>query len=83
MADTKTLPAILILEDGTIFNGTAFGKTRTATGGICFNTGITKRKMVRKDTSLGKYPAFFTPINTLFDLTGYYNNYNQNNFNCF
>jgi carbamoyl-phosphate synthase small subunit len=41
MPDTKTPPAILILEDGTIFKGTAFGKTGTATGEICFNTGMT------------------------------------------
>ena len=38
MPDTKTAPAILILADGTIFSGTAFGKTGTATGEICFNT---------------------------------------------
>ncbi len=51
MADTKTLPAILILEDGTIFNGTAFGKTGTATGEICFNTGMTGYQEVFTDPS--------------------------------
>jgi carbamoyl-phosphate synthase small subunit len=51
MPDTKTLPAILILEDGTIFNGTAFGKTGTATGEICFNTGMTGYQEVFTDPS--------------------------------
>ncbi len=43
--------AILILEDGTIFNGTAFGKTGTATGEICFNTGMTGYQEVFTDPS--------------------------------
>ena len=51
MPDTKTAPAILILEDGTIFNGTAFGKTGTATGEICFNTGMTGYQEVFTDPS--------------------------------
>ncbi len=38
---STNLPAVLILEDGTIFKGTAFGKKGTATGEICFNTGMT------------------------------------------
>ena len=51
MPDTKTLPAILILQDGTIFYGTAFGKTGTATGEICFNTGMTGYQEVFTDPS--------------------------------
>jgi len=51
MSDTKTTPAILILADGTIFNGTAFGKTGTATGEICFNTGMTGYQEVFTDPS--------------------------------
>ncbi|HEX2683998.1 MAG TPA: glutamine-hydrolyzing carbamoyl-phosphate synthase small subunit, partial [Ferruginibacter sp.] len=51
MPDSKTIPAILILEDGTIFNGTAFGKTGTATGEICFNTGMTGYQEVFTDPS--------------------------------
>ena len=43
--------AILILEDGTIFNGTAFGKTGTSTGEICFNTGMTGYQEVFTDPS--------------------------------
>ncbi|HMU10087.1 MAG TPA: glutamine-hydrolyzing carbamoyl-phosphate synthase small subunit [Ferruginibacter sp.] len=48
---STNLPAILILEDGTIFNGTAFGKTGTATGEICFNTGMTGYQEVFTDPS--------------------------------
>ncbi len=51
MLDTKTTPAILILEDGTIFKGTAFGKMGTATGEICFNTGMTGYQEVFTDPS--------------------------------
>ncbi len=43
--------AILILEDGTIIHGTAFGKTGTATGEICFNTGMTGYQEVFTDPS--------------------------------
>ncbi len=42
-------PAVLILEDGTIFNGTAFGKKGTSTGEICFNTGMTGYQEVFTD----------------------------------
>lgn len=51
MSDKKTIPAVLILEDGTIFNGTAFGKTGTSTGEICFNTGMTGYQEVFTDPS--------------------------------
>lgn len=44
-------PAILLLEDGTLFNGTAFGKTGTTTGEICFNTGMTGYQEVFTDPS--------------------------------
>ena len=43
--------AILLLEDGTLFHGTAFGKTGTATGEICFNTGMTGYQEVFTDPS--------------------------------
>jgi carbamoyl-phosphate synthase small subunit len=51
MPDIKTLPAILILEDGTVFQGTAFGKKGTSTGEICFNTGMTGYQEVFTDPS--------------------------------
>jgi carbamoyl-phosphate synthase small subunit len=45
------LTAILILEDGNIFHGKAFGKTGTTTGEICFNTGMTGYQEVFTDPS--------------------------------
>jgi carbamoyl-phosphate synthase small subunit len=44
-------PAILILEDGNIFHGKAFGKIGTATGEVCFNTGMTGYQEVFTDPS--------------------------------
>ena len=44
-------PAVLILEDGTILQGKSFGKTGTATGEICFNTGMTGYQEVFTDPS--------------------------------
>jgi carbamoyl-phosphate synthase small subunit len=51
MSLSQTTPAILILADGTVFNGTAFGKIGTATGEICFNTGMTGYQEVFTDPS--------------------------------
>src|SRR5215218_7168169 len=44
-------PAILILEDGTIHHGRAFGKKGTTCGEICFNTGMTGYQEVFTDPS--------------------------------
>jgi carbamoyl-phosphate synthase small subunit len=44
-------PAILLLEDGTIFYGKSAGKVGTATGEICFNTGMTGYQEVFTDPS--------------------------------
>lgn len=43
--------AILLLADGQIFHGKAFGKIGTATGEICFNTGMTGYQEVFTDPS--------------------------------
>jgi len=43
--------ALLLLEDGTLFEGKAFGATGTATGEICFNTGMTGYQEVFTDPS--------------------------------
>ena len=52
MSDTTPQKqAILILEDGNIFYGKAFGKTGTTTGEICFNTGMTGYQEVFTDPS--------------------------------
>ena len=44
-------PAVLALEDGTVFRGYGFGATKTATGEICFNTGMTGYQEVLTDPS--------------------------------
>jgi carbamoyl-phosphate synthase small subunit len=52
--DTSTKPhkpAVLILQDGTVFHGKAFGKIGTTTGEICFNTGMTGYQEVFTDPS--------------------------------
>jgi carbamoyl-phosphate synthase small subunit len=43
--------ATLLLQDGTIFYGYAFGKMGTTTGEICFNTGMTGYQEVFTDPS--------------------------------
>ncbi len=43
--------AILILENGTLIYGKSFGKTGTATGELCFNTGMTGYQEVFTDPS--------------------------------
>jgi len=45
------LPAVLLLEDGTIFHGKAAGKIGTTTGEICFNTGMTGYQEIFTDPS--------------------------------
>ncbi len=44
-------PAVLLLEDGTVFWGKAAGKIGTATGEICFNTGMTGYQEIFTDPS--------------------------------
>lgn len=46
-----TQPAILVLADGNVFHGQAFGKIGTTTGEICFNTGMTGYQEVFTDPS--------------------------------
>jgi len=43
--------AILLLEDGTVFHGKSAGKSGTATGEICFNTGMTGYQEIFTDPS--------------------------------
>ena len=43
--------AVLLLEDGTVFFGKSAGKTGTATGEICFNTGMTGYQEIFTDPS--------------------------------
>ncbi len=45
------LPAVLLLADGTVHHGRAFGAVGTTTGEICFNTGMTGYQEVFTDPS--------------------------------
>src|SRR5437868_14558396 len=47
----KQLPAVLLLADGTVCYGKAFGAIGIATGEICFNTGMTGYQEVFTDPS--------------------------------
>ena len=51
MATQTSGSAVLLLADGNIFYGNAFGKTGTTTGEICFNTGMTGYQEVFTDPS--------------------------------
>jgi len=44
-------PAVLVLEDGNVFYGKAFGKIGTTAGELCFNTGMTGYQEVFTDPS--------------------------------
>ena len=43
--------SLLVLEDGTVFQGKSFGKKGTTSGEICFNTGMTGYQEVFTDPS--------------------------------
>lgn len=47
----SSIPAVLLLADGTVHNGQAFGAIGTTTGEICFNTGMTGYQEVFTDPS--------------------------------
>ena len=47
----KSIPAVLLLADGTVAHGKAFGAIGTTTGEICFNTGMTGYQEVFTDPS--------------------------------
>lgn len=51
MASNTTIPAVLLLADGTVYKGRAAGKIGTTTGEICFNTGMTGYQEVFTDPS--------------------------------
>jgi carbamoyl-phosphate synthase small subunit len=44
-------PAVLLLEDGTIFRGYAIGARGTTVGELCFNTGLTGYQEIYTDPS--------------------------------
>lgn len=47
----KSKRAVLLLADGNVFYGKAFGKSGTTSGEICFNTGMTGYQEVFSDPS--------------------------------
>lgn len=51
MANSKQQQAILVLADGTVHYGKAFGTIGTTTGELCFNTGMTGYQEVFTDPS--------------------------------
>ncbi len=51
MTHYTKLPAVLLLADGTVFQGKAAGKIGTTTGEICFNTGMTGYQEIFTDPS--------------------------------
>ncbi len=51
MKQIERSPAILLLEDGTVFYGKSAGKVGTSTGEICFNTGMTGYQEIFTDPS--------------------------------
>ncbi|GHE48817.1 glutamine-hydrolyzing carbamoyl-phosphate synthase small subunit [Sphingobacterium griseoflavum] len=51
MTNYSKLPAILVLEDGTVYHGKAAGKIGTTTGEICYNTGTTGYQEIFTDPS--------------------------------
>ena len=56
MKVTQSQPAILLLEDGTVFKGNALGKIGTSGGEICFNTGMTGYQEIYTD------PSYLLPL---------------------
>jgi carbamoyl-phosphate synthase small subunit len=61
-SDQRPAPALLVLEDGELFRGEAFGAPGTATGEVVFNTGLTGYQEVLTDPSYhGQLVAMTTP----------------------
>jgi carbamoyl-phosphate synthase small subunit len=54
--------ASLVLADGTVFEGYAFGAATTAVGEVCFNTAMTGYQEILADPSYaGQIVAFTFP----------------------
>ncbi|NLP58255.1 glutamine-hydrolyzing carbamoyl-phosphate synthase small subunit [Lutibacter sp. B1] len=71
MKYTKRKKAILLLADGTIFEGKSIGKDGTAFGEICFNTGMTGYQEIFTD------PSYFGQI--MLTTNAHIGNYGINN----
>lgn len=56
-------PAVLLLEDGTLFNGFSFGHDGEAAGEICLNTAMTGYQEIITDPEFaGQIVAFTYPL---------------------
>jgi carbamoyl-phosphate synthase small subunit len=66
MPDTKKKKedAVLILADGNVFYGKAFGKIGTTAGEICFNTGMTGYQEVFTDPSYSGQVLIMNNVHT-------------------
>ncbi|HVB43308.1 MAG TPA: glutamine-hydrolyzing carbamoyl-phosphate synthase small subunit [Streptosporangiaceae bacterium] len=53
-AEASRLPAVLVLEDGTVFRGTAYGAEGEAFGEAVFNTGMTGYQETLTDPSYAR-----------------------------
>jgi carbamoyl-phosphate synthase small subunit len=51
---TVTTPAVLALEDGTVFRGVAIGADGTSTGEVVFNTAMTGYQEILTDPSYSR-----------------------------
>lgn len=61
MKYTEPKPAVLVLQDGTVFHGSACGAIGTATGEIAFNTGMTGYQEIFTDPSYYGQILVMTP----------------------
>ena len=55
-----SFPAILVLEDGTVIEGTGFGATKPSVGEIVFNTSMSGYQEIITDPSYAKQIIAFT-----------------------
>ncbi|PNW58284.1 UNVERIFIED_CONTAM: carbamoyl phosphate synthase small subunit [Euhalothece sp. KZN 001] len=60
MITNQTEPALLVLEDGTVFRGKSFGAKGTTIGEVVFNTGMTGYQEVLTDPSYRGQMVTFT-----------------------
>ncbi len=59
----KRMKAILALEDGTVYEGSAIGATGTATGAVCFNTAVAGyQELITDPASRGLIPVMTYPL---------------------
>ncbi|MFM2136364.1 MAG: hypothetical protein RL021_1764 [Bacteroidota bacterium] len=60
--NSEKRPAVLLLQDGTVFHGLSAGAIGTTTGEICFNTGMTGYQEIFTDPSYYKQVLVATHV---------------------